>query len=205
MKLGVMGGTFDPIHIGHMVVVEEARYQYGLDHVVLVPSARPPHKTGISNSPPEDRMRMVSFAIDGNVNLSVSDIEIEREGLSYTVDTLHELRRIHGESTDLYFIIGADALLEIMSWKNPGEVMAQSRFVVAPRPGYLLESVKRVLQEPEDRWRPSAENILEIEMPALDISSTDIRKRVAKERPFRYLVPEKVWSYIVQAGLYRRR
>ncbi len=205
MKLGVMGGTFDPVHIGHLVMAEEALSQFGLDHVVFIPSARPPHKTDVENSPPVERLRMVRFAIEGNENLSVSDMEIEREGLSYTVDTLHELHRIHGVNTELYFIIGLDALLEILTWKEPAELLAQSKFIAVTRPGYSLESVHRALTELDNRGSPPPRSVLEMRIPALDISSTDIRERVAGGRPFRYLVPESVWSYILQKGLYRKR
>jgi len=205
LKLGIMGGTFDPVHIGHLVMVDEALSQFGLDHVVFIPSARPPHKTDVESSPPVERLRMVRFAIEGNENLSVSDMEIEREGLSYTVDTLHELHRIHGENTELFFIIGVDALLEILTWKEPAELLAQSKFIAVTRPGYSLENVYRALPELENRGRPPAESVLDMGIPALDISSTDIRERVAGGRPFRYLVPESVWSYILQKGLYRKR
>ena len=205
MKLGVMGGTFDPVHIGHLVMVEEAMSQFGLDHVVFIPSARPPHKPVVESSPPVERLRMVRFAIEGNENLSVSDMEIEREGLSYTVDTLHELHRIHGEDTRLYFVIGADALLEILTWKEPAELLAQSKFIAATRPGYSLENIYQALPELDSRGRLPEKNVLEMRIPALDISSTDIRERVAGGRSFRYLVPESVWSYIIDKGLYKKR
>ncbi|MCG2795177.1 MAG: nicotinate-nucleotide adenylyltransferase [Actinomycetia bacterium] len=205
MKLGVMGGTFDPIHIGHLVIAEEARHRFGLDHVVFIPSARPPHKTDIKSSPPGDRLRMVQLAIEGNENLSVSDMEIERKGLSYTVDTLHELHRVHGADTELFFITGADALLEILTWKEPGKLLSRSRFIVATRPCFSLENVHEALPKLDNCGRPSVENVLKMEIPALDISSTGIRERAADGRPFRYLVPEPVWSYIVQEELYKKR
>lgn len=205
MKIGVMGGTFDPIHNGHLVTSEEARYQFELEKVIFIPSARPPHKRDIKHSPFEDRYKMVELAVEGNDHLSASMLEMEREGLSYTIDTLHQLRRIHGADTELFFITGADAILEILTWKDPGEILALSQLIAATRPGYHLERLNEALPEYNSHGEPAVGKVHAMEIPALSISSTDIRQRVRKSRPFRYLVPEPVWSYIVEKGLYLER
>ena len=203
MKIGVMGGTFDPIHNGHLVTSEEARFQFGLEKVIFIPSARPPHKREIRHSPFEDRYRMAELAVEGNACLSVSMLEMEREGLSYTIDTLRELRRIHGEDNELFFITGADAVLEILTWKDPGEILALSQLIAATRPGYKLEKLNEALPEYNSHGEPAMGKVHAMEIPALSISSTDIRKRVREGRPFRYLVPEPVWVYIGRKSLYK--
>jgi nicotinate-nucleotide adenylyltransferase len=205
LKIGVMGGTFDPIHNGHLVTSEEARCQFGLDKVLFIPSARPPHKREVKQSPFEDRYRMVELAVEGNAFLSVSLLEMERSGLSYTIDTLHELRLIHGKEVQLFFITGADAILEILTWKDPGEILAESELIAATRPGYPLERLKEALPEYNSHGEPVVERVHAMEIPALFISSTDIRERVREGRPFRYLVPEPVWEYIVEKRLYLER
>ena len=203
MRLGVMGGTFDPIHIGHLVTAEEARFQFGLETVVFIPSAHPPHKTGDMQSPAGDRLRMVELAIEGNPELAVSDLEILRPGLSYTIDTLRELHRIHGAETEIYFMTGADAILEILTWKDPEELLMQGKFIAATRPGYPLYKLAEALPEFNSAGEEAMKRVYAMEIPALAISSTDIRQRAAQGRPFRYLVAEAVWTYIVERGLYR--
>jgi nicotinate-nucleotide adenylyltransferase len=198
-----MGGTFDPIHNGHLVTAEEARYQFELDRVVFIPSARPPHKTGVKSSSAEDRLTMVELAVAGNDSLSASTLEIERDGLSYTVDTLRELHRIHGSDTELFFITGADAILEIITWKDPEAVLSESNFIAATRPGYPLQKLKDALPELNSRGEPAINHVSMMEIPALAISSTDIRERARTGRSFRYMVPGAVWSYIDEKGLYR--
>ena len=197
-----MGGTFDPIHIGHLVTAEEARFQYELDEVMFVPSARPPHKTGSRQSPAEDRLRMVELAVEGNPFLSVSDIEAGREGLSYTIDTLREVHRIRGTETELYFITGADAILEILTWKDPEELLSESKFIAATRPGYPLERLEDALPQLNSAGEKALRRVFAMEIPALAISSTDIRERAAAGRPYRYLVSHAVWTYIREKGLY---
>lgn len=202
MRLGVMGGTFDPIHIGHLVTAEEARCKFALEKVVFVPTARPPHKTDTPHSPPADRLEMIRLAIDGNPFLEVSDMEIERGGLSYTVDTLRGLHRLYGHSVDLYFITGADAILEILTWKDPEELLAEARFIAATRPGYPLEKLREAMPEQNSQGEDALSSVYNLEVPALAISSTDIRARAASGRPYRYLVRDAVWAYIEEHGLY---
>ena len=203
MRLGVMGGTFDPIHIGHLVTAEEARFQFGLEKVVFIPSAHPPHKTDNLQSPAEDRIRMVELAIGGNPVMAVSDMEIVRPGLSYTIDTLRELHRIHGAEAEIYFITGADAILEILTWKDPEELLMEGRFIAATRPGYPLHKLEEALPEFNSAGEEATKRVYAMEIPALAISSTDIRQRAAEGRPFRYLVSGAVWAYIKERDLYR--
>jgi nicotinate-nucleotide adenylyltransferase len=203
LRLGVMGGTFDPIHIGHLVTAEEARFQFGLEKVVFIPSAHPPHKTGNPQSAAEDRIRMVELAIEGNPALAVSDMEIVRPGLSYTIDTMRELHRLHGAETEIYFITGADAILEILTWKDPEELLLEGRFIAATRPGYPLHKLTEALPVFNSAGEEAMKRVYAMEIPALAVSSTDIRQRATEGRPFRYLVPEVVWTYINDRGLYR--
>jgi len=192
-RLGVMGGTFDPIHHGHLMAAEEARWQFELDEVVFVPTGQPWMKAERDVSPGEDRYLMVVIATSPNPHFTVSRLEIEREGATYTVDTLRTIREERGD-VDLFFITGADAMLEILQWKDPEEALELAHFIAATRPGYDLSSFAGGTEDP----RVSVMNI-----PALAISSTDIRGRVAEGRPIRYLVPEGVQIYISKAGLYR--
>ena len=195
-RLGIMGGTFDPIHYGHLVTAEEAVWQFDLDQVLFVPTGQPWMKHDSGVSPPEDRYLMTVIAIASNPRFLVSRIEIDREGPSYTIDTLRELRERYGEETELFFVTGGDAILEILHWKDAEQTLALARFIAATRPGYDLGRFEREGADRHDR-------ITVMDVPALAISSTDIRQRVAKGSPIRYLVPEGVKAYIDKAGLYR--
>jgi nicotinate-nucleotide adenylyltransferase len=194
-RLGVMGGTFDPIHHGHLLTAEEARVQFELDEVLFVPTGQPWMKSERRVSPPEDRYLMVVIATSSNPRFMVSRLEVERDGPTYSVDTLRTLREERGD-VDLFFITGADAMLEILQWKDPEEALSMAHFIAASRPGYDLSRF--------ERGAPAEHpNVTVMQIPALAISSTDIRERVAAGRPIRYLVPEGVQTYIEKAGLYR--
>ena len=195
-RLGVMGGTFDPIHHGHLLTAEEALQQFELAEVVFLPTGQPWMKADRVVSAPEDRYLMVVIATASNPRFSVSRLEIERDGPTYTVDTLKELQAERGD-VELYFVTGADAMLEILEWKDPDEVLAQAHFIAATRPGYDLARF-------QERAQSSHPNISVMDIPALAISSTDIRRRVEEGEPIRYLVPEGVQTYIEKASLYRR-
>lgn len=190
-----MGGTFDPIHHGHLLTAEEAAVQFGLDEVVFVPTGHPWMKEHRDVSAPEHRYLMTVIATASNPRFSVSRIEVDREGPTYTVDTLRELMEERGD-VDLFFVTGADAMLEIFQWKDPEDILELARFIAATRPGYDLARF-----EAETPTRHP--NVSVMNIPALAISSTDIRRRVREGRPIRYLVPEGVESYIEKAGLYR--
>jgi nicotinate-nucleotide adenylyltransferase len=191
IRLGVMGGTFDPIHYGHLVTAEEALHQFSLDSVVFVPTGRPWMKEHEAVSAAEDRYLMTVVATASNPRFGVSRMEIDRDGPTYTVETLRSLRADHGEDADLFFITGADAILELVEWKDPAELFELAHFIAATRPGYDIAAFDR------------HERITVMRIPALAISSTDLRARVAEGRPIRYLVPEGVNSYVAKAGLYR--
>lgn len=193
-RLGVMGGTFDPIHYGHLVTAEEALVQLALDEVIFVPTGQPWMKEQRDVSPAEDRYLMTVIATASNPRFSVSRIEIDREGPTYTVDTLRALAAQNPDA-ELYFITGADAMLEIFDWKDPDEVLSHAHFIMATRPGYDLARFEATASTGHP-------NVTVMNIPALAISSTDVRERVREGRPIRYLVPEGVKSFIEKAGLY---
>jgi nicotinate-nucleotide adenylyltransferase len=192
-RLGVMGGTFDPVHYGHLVTAEEALHQFELDEVVFVPTGLPWMKEHEIVSPAEDRYLMTVIATASNPRFSVSRVEVEREGPTYTIDTLRAIKDLSG--ADLFFITGADAILEIFQWKDRGKLFDLAHFIAATRPGYDIAAL--------EEQAAANEGITAMSIPALAISSTDIRARVARGRPIRYLVPEGVASYVGKAGLYR--
>lgn len=194
-RLGVMGGTFDPIHHGHLLTAEEALWQFHLDEVVFVPTGVPWMKEHEVVSPAEDRYLMTVVATASNPRFRVSRVEIDREGSTYTVDTLRLLREQEPADTELFFVTGADAMLEILQWKDPHEVLAMARFIAATRPGYEIAD----FEEGAPTEHP---NVTVMRIPALAISSSDIRQRVREGKPIRYLVPEGVKSYVEKAGLY---
>jgi len=199
-RVGVMGGTFDPIHYGHLVTAEAARAGFGLERVIFVPAGRPPHKEPRAVSDPEHRYLMVVLATITNPHFEVSRVDIERPGLSYTVDTIRELRARLGGDTELYFITGADAMLEILHWKDGDTLLGMCHFIAATRPGFVLSKVEERLGE---AWVRHRDRVHFLQVPALAISSTDIRARVREGRPIRYLLPDAVAHYIAKTGLYR--
>lgn len=197
-RIGLMGGTFDPIHYGHLVTAEEAFVRFKLDKVVFIPSGNPPHKANRRISDGSHRFIMAQMATITNPHFDVSRIEVDEDGPTYTVDTLKKLKADQMRDAELIFITGADAILEIYNWKSPQELFKLCRFAAATRPGYVVsdELIKSVAAFGRDR--------LEFfEVPALAISSTDIRRRVKEARPVRYLLPDGVISYIIKNGLYR--
>jgi len=195
-RLGVMGGTFDPIHYGHLVTAEEALNQFRLDGVIFVPTGRPWMKEHGVVSPPEDRYLMTVIATASNPLFQVSRMEVDRDGPTYTVDTLRGLKEELGQDADLFFVTGADAVMEIVQWKQQNELFALAHFIAATRPGYDIAAF-------EAHAPRAIPDITVMNIPALAISSTDVRTRVAAGRPIRYLVPEGVKSYIEKVGLYR--
>ncbi|MEW6032302.1 MAG: nicotinate-nucleotide adenylyltransferase [Bacillota bacterium] len=199
-RVGLMGGTFDPIHLAHLVTAEAALEQYQLDKVIFIPTGLPPHKQDHPVTDAEHRFNMVTLAAAGNERFEVSRIEIEREGPSFTVDTLEEMARRLPPGSRLYFITGADAILGIESWREPDRLFRLCRFIAALRPGIPVERAREGLRRLEERY---SSRILEVEAPALDISSSDIRRRVTASRSIRYLVPDAVEAYIRKHGLYR--
>jgi nicotinate-nucleotide adenylyltransferase len=186
-----MGGTFDPIHHGHLVAASEVAGLFGLDQVVFMPTGQPWQKEDREVSPAEDRYLMTVVATASNPRFTVDRADIDRPGPTYTVDTLRELRARHPDA-DLFFITGADALAQILSWHAVEELFALSHFIGVTRPGYTLA----------DEHLPDGAVTL-VEVPAMAISSTDCRERVKAGRPVWYLVPDGVVQYISKRGLYR--
>lgn len=195
LRLGIMGGTFDPIHYGHLVAAEEALVQFNLDKVVFMPTGVPVRKTHRAVTPAEHRYLMTVIATVSNPDFEVSRMEVDRPGSTYTVDTMLALRAEYGPSAELYFITGADAVWDILTWKDSERLADVCTFIAATRPGYDLS---RFEQDEVARHI----DVEFMEVPALAISSTDIRDRIAAKRPVRYLLPESVAGYIAKNGLY---
>ncbi|WP_396276065.1 nicotinate-nucleotide adenylyltransferase [Glutamicibacter sp.] len=188
LRLGVMGGTFDPIHNGHLVAASEVAAEYDLDEVVFVPTGQPWQKADRHVTDAEHRYLMTVVATASNPRFTVSRVDIDRGGATYTRDTLLDLRALRPEA-ELYFITGADAMSQIMSWRDIDQVWDLAHFVGVTRPGYVIADLGR-------------ENVSQLEIPALAISSTDCRDRVAEGKPVWYLVPDGVVQYIAKYGLY---
>ena len=190
-RLGVMGGTFDPIHHGHLVAASEVQFWFHLDEVVFVPTGQPWQKSDQKVSPAEDRYLMTVIATASNPRFSVSRVDIDRPGPTYTVDTLRDLRSLRGPEWELYFITGADALEQILSWRDLDELFELAHFVGCTRPGHALS----------DAGLPEGKVTL-VEVPALAISSTECRQRVSDGEPIWYLVPDGIVQYISKRQLY---
>jgi nicotinate-nucleotide adenylyltransferase len=191
-RIGIMGGTFDPIHNGHLVAASEVAALYDLSEVIFVPTGQPWQKTDREVTAAEDRYLMTVLATATNPAFSVSRIDIDRPGLTYTIDTLRELRQDHPDA-ELFFITGADALAQILDWRSADEMFSMAHFVGVTRPGYELAL--------DERFPPDTVSLLEI--PALTISSSDCRDRVSRTMPIWYLVPDSVVRYIDKRHLYR--
>lgn len=200
--IGLIGGTFDPIHYGHLVVAEEVRFTLDLAEMVFVPAGQPPHKEGSTVTEAHHRLTMLELALASNPHFSISKIDIERPGPSYTVDTLRLLREQWGEETGIYFVIGWDSLEYLLTWHDPAGILAQLAALVAVRrPGY--EGEPGSLERMEQRLPGIQQRLLVVPAPQLEISATDLRQRVAKGRPIKYQVPEQVERYIADHKLYR--
>lgn len=201
-SVGLMGGTFDPIHLGHLVTAEEVRIQYGLDQVVFVPSGQPPHKDGRQVSHQEHRYLMTVLATISNPYFTVSRVEIDQQPgtATYTIDTVRYFHQYFGSKCQLFFITGADAILEILTWKDYRELLSICSFIAATRPGYCLNRLEETIGE---SCLDTLAAIHVVEIPAVAISSTLIRERLAGDKPIKYLTTEAVAQYIVKNGLYR--
>lgn len=187
MKIGILGGTFNPVHIGHLILAEETMEKLKLDKVFFIPAYLPPHKDNVNIAPANVRLKMLQLAIKGNKNLAVSDIEIKRKGRSYTIDTVTAFKNKYPKD-ELYFIIGSDLLKYLDNWKDLDTIMGMVNFIVATRPGFPLASIP--------------ERIHRIDIRAVDISGFSVRQCVKEKKSFRYLVPEAVFEYINRSKLY---
>jgi nicotinate-nucleotide adenylyltransferase len=192
-RIGVMGGTFDPIHHGHLVAASEVGHFFSLDEVIFVPTGQPWQKEGRRVSASEDRYLMTVIATASNPRFSVSRVDIDRPGPTYTIDTLRDLRLQRGPDAEFFFITGADALEQMMTWQDADELFKLARFVGCTRPGHRLSGAGL----PDDR-------VSLIEIPALAISSTNCRQRVEAGEPIWYLVPDGIVQYISKRALYRK-
>ncbi|WP_067461280.1 nicotinate-nucleotide adenylyltransferase [Actinomadura macra] len=193
-RLGIMGGTFDPIHHGHLVAASEVAHFYSLDEVVFVPTGLSSHKGGRKVAAAEDRYLMAVIATASNPRFSVSRIDIDRPGATYTVDTLRDMRELQGPDAELFFITGADALEKMLTWHDTDELFELAHFIGVTRPGHRLA----------DPGLPNGRVSL-MEVPALSISSTECRERVGSGEPIWYLVPDGIVQYINKRDLYRAR
>lgn len=197
-KYGIFGGSFNPIHYGHLMICEYIKEEMGLDKVIFIPTGNPPHKEiGVSA---EDRYEMVRLAISPNPDFEISDIETTRVNLSYTVDTIRELKKIYKEEK-LYFLIGLDSLFQLKTWKKIGDLSQEIEFVVALRPGYInKEEINREIDFLRENF---GTKINLIKTPLYEISSTDLRERIHEGKSLRYLIPKKVLDYIEESGFYK--
>lgn len=198
-RLGIMGGTFDPIHNGHLVTAEQALGDLNLDIVVFMPAGSPAFKQGREVASPEDRYAMTLLATSDNPHFLVSRFEIDRSGITYTVDTLARLREIYPDNVEFYFITGADAIMDIVKWRDAERIASLAHLVGATRPGYDLDYASDVI------FRSSISfDVTYLEVPALAISSSHLRARRAAGQSLRYLTPDAVVGYIKKRGLYRK-
>ena len=200
--VGLLGGTFDPIHYGHLVIAEEVRTVLHLAEMVFVPAGHPPHKPGRIVTEAQHRLAMLELAIASNPHFTISLVDLERPGPSYTVETLQVLRQQWGAQTAIYFVIGGDSLEDLLAWYDPAGILKQLTALVAvQRPGY--EEAAGYRDTLEARLPGIKQRLIMVQAPQLDISATDLRRRVAEGRPIKYQTPEAVERYIIEYGLYR--
>ena len=199
-KIGIMGGTFDPLHNGHLAIARIVKEKLALDEVVFIPDNIPPHKLEKHWSSAQDRYKMTELGIYGQKGFAISDLELKRAGISYTYDTLKYLRDSYGTEDDFYFIVGADSLVQLHTWHKAKELIKLCTFVAVTRPGFVTEMAV-TLGEFKNK---GIENVVVVETPEFPVSSTEIRKLVREGKPIAELVPKAVAEYIRQTDLYRR-
>ncbi len=187
MKIGVLGGTFNPVHNGHLILAQEAKEILCLDKIIFIPANLPPHKENVDIADQRDRLKMLKIAVRGNRDFSVSNMEIRRRGKSYTIDTIRALKDKYPNDT-LYFIIGSDLLKYLDAWKDLNEIMGMVKFIAATRPGFPLENIPDYIET--------------LSIRAVDISGFSVRRCIREHKSFRYLVPEGVYAYINKNKLY---
>ena len=198
-RIGIMGGTFNPIHKGHIAIAEAAKKTYKLNRIIFVPSGNPPHKTQEYIAPKEDRFRMVKLAIAGKKNYHISRIEIDRSGYSYAIDTFNELKKEYGSDAQLFYIMGMDSINEILTWKKPLELFKICQFIVATRPGAKIRTLKRILKFPPIKMHAEQVHLIEVKM---DISSTQIRESIKNGKFPAGAMDKKIIEYIKKNKLY---
>lgn len=204
MKIGIFGGTFDPIHIGHLIIAQHACEEFNLDKLLIIPASTPPHKLRYKITDGRHRLCMTKLAVKNNSKFVVSDIELKNKGVSYSVDTLDIIKQKMGTSASYYLIIGSDMVPDLHTWKEIGRLTEMCTFVVAIRPGLDKNQLKKMrLQLPAIVRKRVLSNIML--NPLVDISATEIRKRASRGKSIRYLVPEKVENYIIKHKLYEKQ
>ena len=201
-KIGILGGTFDPIHLGHLIIAEQARDQYGLDRVLLIPSGHSYFKDNRSRKvqPAQTRLEMTRIAARDHAPFEVSDIEVNRPGNTYSFETLEQLRELY-PSSELYFIVGADTVCSMRTWRAPERIFAACTILAAIREDQV--DPEQLRKESEALARDYGARILPVEIPNIGISSTDIRERAAAGKSIHYLVPSALESYIIKNGIYK--
>jgi nicotinate-nucleotide adenylyltransferase len=214
LKLGILGGTFDPIHLGHLRTAEEIGQALNLEKVYLIPSASPPHKSSEPVAPFDKRMAMVQLAVGDSALLEVLDLEGKRPGLSYSIETLKAFHSNHGPQPELFFILGTDAFREIKTWKDYRKLFDYANFVIIERAGVQLHELESLLMElafstkNSERGdvfiRPSGKRVFRMSTTLMDISSTRIREMVAEGKSIRFLLPDSVRNYLLDKGLYKK-
>jgi nicotinate-nucleotide adenylyltransferase len=198
LEIGVLGGTFDPPHNGHLAIAQEALTHLGLAQVIFAPTRRPPHKPGNAITPIEHRLAMVRLAIAGNPRFTLSRVDVDREGPTYTVDTIRLLRKEWSENADTYFIMGLDSLANILTWHTPDKLIQLCCLAVFNRPGFAAD-----LDALEEKLPGLSERVIMIPSPALNIAASDLQNRVRAGQSIKHLVPDAVAAYIAEHGLYR--
>jgi nicotinate-nucleotide adenylyltransferase len=201
-RIGILGGTFDPVHYAHLAIAEEVYCALHLTGVLFVPAGQPPHKIGEQLTPVEHRVAMLELAIRPNPHFSFSLVDVEREGPSYTVDTLRLLRSELGPDADLYFVIGGDSLRDLPTWYDPAGILDQATIVALMRPGYAEVEAERAMLFA--RLPALEQRLIVLEGPRMDLSSTELRRRVATGRPIKYQTPDEVEDYIRRHRLYQK-
>jgi nicotinate-nucleotide adenylyltransferase len=199
LRIGISGGTFDPIHHGHMIIAEQIRESLELDKVIFIPSGLPPHKDDLKVTPAEHRFNMVHAAVQTNPFFEVSRIEVDREGYTYTIDTIKKLNGLFGDTVRLFFITGADVIPELLTWKNYEDLFKLCEFIAVLRPGFKKEGFMKEIGYLRSVY---SAKIHTVDAPLIGISSTIIREKVKEGKSIKYLVPESVEFYILKNRLY---
>lgn len=199
IKIGISGGTFDPLHIGHLIIAEEVRDYLVLEKILFIPVGKPPHKDVNNVTPSSHRMEMVRRAVENNNFFEALDIEVKRDGYTYAIDTLTELSKIYNDAS-FYYIIGADVVFDLLTWKDYLKVFEMCGFIAVMRPGY---DKLKLLDRIDELRRTFGVQIIPLEVPLIGVSSTLVRERIKSARSVRYLLPERVLGYIEENDLYR--
>ncbi|HZK33884.1 MAG TPA: nicotinate-nucleotide adenylyltransferase [Bacillota bacterium] len=199
-QLGIMGGTFDPVHLGHLIMAETARAEHCLDHVLFLPTGDPPHKKNRNLQPASERIKMLELALEGNANFSVSKIEVSRQGTTYTYDSLIQLKSIYPNVTRFSYIIGGDTLLDLRNWRSFDLIASLCDFLVFKRPGLDMQALSDEAKALKSTYKVK---VCFMEGPMISLSSSEIRQKITQKKSIKYLVPDAIEEYIAKSRLYR--